>query len=116
MNNDKQFDQSMEMENLINLLKRSMADLIIEIRQRDDIKSKMNRADPSPLISFDQYANKYIQRDNETKSGSAEMGVEIEGTETLQIMESPRFSYDYGFNPLLYLAECIEKNSTLTSL
>ena len=112
------------MEKLRSILKQSMVDLIKEIRVRDDAQIKKNKTDPTPIISFDYYQSTYLQESTFSKSKIGDPldqmnsiapdlpSINNEETANMHI-SSPRFQYDYGFNPLIYLADCIERNSKI---
>lgn len=113
-----------DMEKVRNILKISMVDLIKEIRVRDDAQVKTKKTDPTPIISFDHYISTYVQEssiskaeiiyplDNVIPNAQEESSTNDKESNELQIA-SPRFQYDYGFNPLIYLADCIERNSKI---
>ena len=109
------------MEKVREILRKSMMDLIREIRIRDDAQVKLNKIDPSPILSFDQYKSTFLpqtesavllSRKNDPVTSADASDVELNNeTNTGLLLESPRFVYDYGFNPLIFLADCIERNS-----
>ena len=107
-----------DMEKIRNILKLSMIDLIKEIRVKDDAQIKKNKTDPTPIISFDHYQTTYLPAVSKTdiiKPQDDDTGSNAQDSPSINdvSISSPRFEYDYGFNPLIYLADCIERNSKL---
>ena len=112
-----------DMEKIRNILKLSMIDLIKEIRVKDDAQIKKNKTDPTPIISFDHYQTTYLPavsktdiikpQDDDTGSNAQDSPPINDEESNKMPISSPRFEYDYGFNPLIYLADCIERNSKL---
>jgi hypothetical protein len=122
-----------DMEKVRDILRKSMMDLVREVRLRDDVQVKIKKEDPTPILSFDQYKSTFLPQIKPSSSSSSTSETVSASKETLNeptasssngdnelghvegpiIVESPRFTYDYGFNPLLYLADCIERNSKI---
>ena len=87
-----------KVESLLSVVKESIKDLLIHVKMNNEIEKSLNKAEPTPLMSIDEYIRDFKPTDQKL----------------LEPILTPRFEFDYGFNPLIYLADRIEERLLIT--
>lgn len=88
-----------KVDNLLSVVKESIKDLLIHLKMNNEIEKSLNKAEPTPLMSIDEYIRDFIPTDPNNN---------------IEPILTPRFEFDYGFNPLIYLADRIEERLLIT--